>query len=202
MKKTVVLLVTFILMSFWGISQEIGQLDYISPFNDGVSAIKKGSQWAFINTEGSMIIDFRDDLVATKSKQGTYPVFSDGRCLITQKKDGIPYYGYIDMSGKTVITPRFLNAINFNNGSAIALELVKVDLGKNEILNKEVVKYKYFEVLIDAKGEIENYLTEAVYIGLTPSNFVKAPIVTSRFISEELIAIKTKNKNWSIRKID
>lgn len=202
MKKVVILCIAIISIPFFSTSQNIKDVDYISPFHDGVSAIKKDNQWAFINAEGTIVVGFRDDLVSTKSKEGNYPIFYDNRCLVKQKKEGIPYYGYIDKSGKVVIEPQFLNAVNFKKGHAIVLELVKVDLGETRSLDKKVYRYKYFEVIIDVSGSSKKYLTDAVYIGLTPENLIKPPVITSQFISENLVASKAKNKSWSITKID
>lgn len=202
MKKVVLLLIALVLMPLFSLSQNLENLDYISPVHNGVAAIKKDGQWAFIDTQGVLVVDFRKDLVLTKFGKSNYPIFENNRCLITQKKDGIPYYGYIDKTGKTVIEPQFLNAMPFNENKAIALELVKEVLGKNEILNKEVYQYKYFEVVIDSDGKIKTYLTGPVYIGLDASNLIEPPVITSTFISENLIATRGKDKKWKIKMLN
>ncbi|WP_281846750.1 WG repeat-containing protein [Olleya namhaensis] len=203
MKKVAILLIVIVLFPIISYSQNIEDLEFISPFHDGVSAIKKGSQWAFINAEGAIVVNFRDDLVETKSVDGSYPVFNNDRCLIKQKIEGIPYYGYIDKSGTTSVTPQFLNATNFNNNSAIALKLIKVDLGENGLVGKQVYIYKYFETIIDLSGNIKTVLTEEETIGLIPKNFKTPLAITSKFISEILIATKSKDNNlWSLKKID
>ncbi|WP_291372370.1 WG repeat-containing protein [Cyclobacterium sp.] len=56
MKK---LLITLVLIPFIGIAQTFENLDYISPFSNGVAAIKKGNEWGFIDPEGNLIVDFR-----------------------------------------------------------------------------------------------------------------------------------------------
>lgn len=72
-----------------------------------------------------MVIDFRNyvhwNKDADTSKSDVmglrYPMFHEGRYLITKKvEDGIPLYGFIDTSGKTVIEPQFLNVYPFKNG--------------------------------------------------------------------------------------
>jgi hypothetical protein len=201
MKKLIVLFAV-LLIPIFGFTQTIENIDYISPFNADLAAIKKDNQWAFINKEGTIVIDFRKDVVETKTEVGSYPVFNNERCLIQQQKDGINYYGFIDTSGKTVIEPQFLNATTFSNNYAIALELVKVDLGKNNLLNKNIVEYKYFQVVIDSSGKILTYLTEAIPVELSATNLKKAPAITSQFLSEKLVAVMTKNKQWNIKKID
>ena len=80
MKKNVVLLVLFFIISVFGYAQNFENLDYVSPLHDGLIAIKKDTNWGFINKEGNMVINFINDLVTTKSDEGEYPVFKNGRC--------------------------------------------------------------------------------------------------------------------------
>ncbi|QXP58344.1 WG repeat-containing protein [Olleya sp. HaHaR_3_96] len=203
MKKVAILLIVIVLFPIISYSQNTEGLAFISPFHDGVSAIKKGDQWAFINVDGTIVIDFRADLVTTKSEDGIYPIFNSDRCLIKEVIEGIPYYGYIDKTGAVSVKPQFLNATNFNNNSAIALKLIKVDLGENGLVGKEMYVYKYFETTIDVSGEIKTVLTEEETIGLIPKNFRTPLAITSKFISEHLIATKSKATNlWHLKKID
>ena len=58
----VLLVVLFLIPVFVG-AQTIENLDFISPFNDGLSAIKKDNQWAFINQEGSIVLNFRNEYI-------------------------------------------------------------------------------------------------------------------------------------------
>jgi len=50
MKKVVILFVVLFLTPFYLGAQTIENVDFISPVNDGLAAIKKDNQWAFINT--------------------------------------------------------------------------------------------------------------------------------------------------------
>ncbi len=159
MKKGVILLVVLFIISVFGYSQNLENLDYVSPLHDGLIAIKKDTNWGFINKEGNVVINFRNDLVTTKSDDGEYPVFKNGRCLITKENNGILYFGYIDATGKTVIEPQFLNASNFINNEALALHVMKNEIGKNDVLAIKMVNYRYHEVIIDSNGEIKEYLT-------------------------------------------
>ena len=203
MKKTAILFIAFILIPFFGLTQIIESIDYISPFNDGVAAIKKGNQWAFINEKGTITVSFRNDLVSTKKDNNNYPIFKNNRCLISQEKDGISYFGYIDKSGNTVITPQFLNAFNFNNDVAIVLELVKKTRGNNNVLKKPVVNYVYFQVVINTNGEIMHYLTqEPKHITLDKDFIKQPPRITSRLLSNDAFAIWSKAKKWEIKKIE
>ncbi|HNP67683.1 MAG TPA: WG repeat-containing protein [Aequorivita sp.] len=199
MKK---LLITLVLIPFIGIAQTFENLDYISPFNDGVAAIKKGNEWGFIDQEGKLIIDFRNDLVVTKTDNANYPIFEDDRCLIAHHKDGVLYYGYINKEGETVIAPQFLNATNFNNKKAIALKVHKETIGYNDIFKKDVVNYHYFELVIDENGNTIDHLTQlAIHVSPKDKNDKNPPAITSKLISENLVAVKGNNKKWRIKKI-
>jgi hypothetical protein len=200
MKK---LLITLLLLPFLGISQTLEDLDYISPFHDGVAAVKKGNNWGFIDKNCILVVNFRDDLISTQTDNANYPIFSNERCLISNEKDGITYFGYIDKSGKTVIETQFLNATNFNENAAIVLKLVKEERsGMNELM-KNVVSYHYFEVVIDKDGKIGQYLSkDPIHITLTKEKMRNKPEITSKFISDNLIAVKSDNKNWTIKKIN
>ena len=203
MKKTIILISLLSLITFFGNTQTTENLDYVSTFNEGLAAVKKGNQWAFINTNGQLVINFRSDLVSTESEDGTYPIFKNGRCLVEEKKEGISYYGYIDITGKEIIEPQFLNATNFKDEVAIVIYLVSEELGKNNLLGKDMVNYKYFEVAIDLQGAIITYLTkEGTTIILDKKSLKKSPAITSRLISKNLIAVKMENNKWTIKKIE
>lgn len=202
MKKVIIMFALLVLIPVSSYTQTIESIDYISSFNDGVAAIKKNNQWAFINNDGDIVVNFRDDLVSTKSSDGDYPIFKNGRCLILKEKDGISYFGYINALGKTVIEPKFLNATNFNNNIATALELVKKEVGQNPALGKNVVYYKYFEVTIDTQGNVKNYLIqEGVNIALDEKFIPKPPEFTTKLISDNLVAVKNEDGIWTIKKI-
>ena len=202
MKKVIIVLALLVLSPVTSFAQTIENLDYISSFNDGYAAIKKDNQWAFINKEGDIVINYRTDLVTTKSSDGNYPIFKNGRCLIVNEKDGISYFGYIDMSGKAVIPPQFLNALNFNDNVAKVLELKKEIAGKNVALDKNVVYFKYFEVTIDTNGAVKNYLTRKGHnISLDKSFLREPPQFASKQISKNLVAIQDEKGKWIIKKI-
>ena len=156
----------------------------------------------FINDKGDKIIDFRNDLVLTKTDNVHYPVFHNNRCLISEKKDGILYYGYIDKTGKKVIEAKFLNASNFNNNVALALEVLSQTKGTNDILNKPVVYYKYFEVTIDTDGNIKEYLNPNGNNIALDKKFIKnPPKITSILISDKLVATLNENNKWVLKSI-
>ncbi|WP_298759227.1 WG repeat-containing protein [uncultured Psychroserpens sp.] len=198
MKTFTLFFLIVIVMPFSGFTQAIDNLSYISPFHDGFAAIEKDGKWAFINEKGTIVVDFRTDLVTTTNTKGNYPIFTEKRCLIKTVKDGISYFGYIDTSGKTIVEPQYLNATNFHNGLAIVLELITETVGRNEALGKNVVYYKYYEVAIDVDGAVKTYLTKKpVNVVLDKKFLKKPPQITTKQIADELYAIKKKNK-WTI----
>ena len=198
--KTIFL--TLLIIPLLGIGQTIENIDFVSPFHDGLSAVKKGNNWAFIDQNGSIIIDFRQDLVKTKTDKGYYPLFSNGKCIIAQKKDDILLYGFIDKKGNISIEPQFLNVLNFQGNKTLALIVHKETIGFNDIFKKDVVNYHYFEVVIDENGNSLDHLTQlALHISPKYSKSKEPPVITSKFISDNLIAVKSDENKWNLRKI-
>ena len=199
MKKA---LITLLLLPVFTLAQTLEELDFIAPFNDGVAAIKKDNSWGFINDKGAILINFRDDLVLTETDYGHYPEFNNDRCLISEKKESILYFGYIDKTGEKVIETKFLNASNFNKSKTIALQLIKKELGENDVLGKNVVNYRYHEVIIDTNGTIKNYLNpKGVNVVLDEKFLKKPPKITSKLISDDLFATLNENNKWVIKSI-
>jgi hypothetical protein len=201
MKKIVLLFVVLFLTPVFISSQTIENLDFVSPFSEGLSAIKKDNQWAFINNEGTIVIDFRNDLVTTNCIDGDYPIFVNNRCLIVKVTNGISYFGYINTNGKIVIEPEYLNATNFIDNEAIVLKLTKEAIGENDVLGKNVVQYKYYDVILDTEGHIKQYLTPKGFnIALDKKYLKKPPKIIAKKISDNLYAVVNKNKKWTIIK--
>jgi hypothetical protein len=183
-------------------SQSLSGIDYISPFHEGLAAIKKGNEWGFITTNGELVIDYRSDVVVSSVDDMAYPVFNSERCLIVEEKKGISYFGYMDTSGKTVIEPQFLNATNFNNGLAIILKLYKDVIGQNDVLDKRMIDYNYMELTINPNGDIVHYLSKKpTHITLSKNFLPRPPEIRSKFLNKQIIAIKDKNNTYSIKKI-
>lgn len=176
-----------------GSAQIIKDIDEVSPFHEGLSAIKKADQWAFINNKGVKVIDFRNDLVTSKTEETSksYPVFRDERCLIRKLIDGVYHFGYIDNNGKEIITPQYLNATNFKSGYAIVIVLEKEVIGFNESLGKNVVSYTLKEYIIDTSGITVKHLDNARNYVKSKYKDNKLPSFYSKFIGPHLIAVQT-----------
>ncbi|TYB71860.1 WG repeat-containing protein [Bizionia saleffrena] len=194
------IIIIIILIPFLGISKTLENLEYIPLFNNDVAAIKKGNEWRFIDQDGKIIVDFRKHLVSNQTEKASYPIFSNERDLIAHQKDGALNYVYIDKTGKAVIKPQFLNAVNFEYGKALLLKVEKETIGSNDIFNKDVVSYHYFEVVIDKVGKTLDHLTQLA-IHVSPK-YKNPPAISSRFISRNLVALKGSDNKCSVKKID
>lgn len=195
--KNLLILITCLIIQPFTFAQILTNLDEVSQFNDALVAVRKVNQWGFINKKGVLIIDFRNDLVLEK-ENNSQPKFENGRCLIRKIVDDIYLYGYIDNSGKEVITPKYLNATNFKDGYAIIIEISKETIGFNEVLKKDLTTSKLEEFVIDVNGEKVKYLEN-------PRNYIPSkvslnnpPKLHSKFIAPHLIAVIKKDKKWDI----
>tara|TARA_R110001583_G_scaffold82774_1_gene219304 strand:+ start:39204 stop:39812 length:609 start_codon:yes stop_codon:yes gene_type:complete len=201
MKNFLVFIILLSLQPF-GFSQGLTNLDEVSQINENLVAIKKGTQWGFINKDGLLVIDFRNDLVVEDDEFNSPPYFNYGRCLIKKLINNEYLYGYIDTYGNEIIKPQYLNASNFSNGYAIIIiiKLLKETVGYNEVLKKDITTSKYEEFIIDIDGGIVKYLEN-------PRNYIpskvkpeKPPVFHSKFVAPHLIAVMKKDKKWDIYK--
>ena len=210
MKTIVIFLLSLISASFISSAQVLQDIDEISPFHEELAAVRKGNSWGFINPEGALVIDYREDLVWTpvsekKSKKMIlrkepvkYPYFSEGKCLIKKENNGIVYYGYIDTTGKTSIEPEFLNATPFEHKVAIVIKVTKETLGKNDLLDKKVVSYSYDEIVIDTLGAMKTHLRGPEHLILKKEKLLQPPAIQSYLVSENLVADKGPNGKWQL----
>jgi len=95
-----------------------------------------------------------------------------------------------------------LNATNFNNGKAIVLELIKENVSKNKALDKNIVYYTYYEVIIDSNGNIEEYINPSGVNMVLDKDYLKQPPkITSRLLTKKLVAKKNKKGKWILIKL-
>lgn len=194
--KFMTLAVLVLTITFYSNAQVVSNVESIAPFNEGLAAIKKGNTWGFIDTKGTVVIDFRQD-VTTYDKQ--LPRFNDGLCLIQEQRDGIMYYGYINTSGEQVISPEYLAATPFENGFARIVKYYKTETGNTNALGKKIITYSYNELVIDTKNETVQHLRG-------PFNLVfdrvklrqNPPTINSKFINEHLISVKERDNTHTI----
>ena len=95
MKRSLITAAFLLLLPTSTFSQSLEKLEEVAPFSEGLAAVRKGIQWGFINKEGDLAIDFRDDVYWNKNADTSkpdvsgvrYPMFHEGRCLISKTID-------------------------------------------------------------------------------------------------------------------
>jgi hypothetical protein len=190
-------------------AQEPKEFDFVSNQEEGFSTVRLGDNWGFIDTSGEVLFELRNDLVMNKNPKKNrigvagieYPQLKEERAIISKKKDGVNYYGFINAEGKTVIEPEFLNVSNFSNGKALALKLEEERLGENQLLRKNVLSYKYDVVLIDKDGEVLKYLEGPFPVAVSKQKLREAPEINAKWLDENLLSVKGPNKKWRIHKL-
>lgn len=205
MKKIVFFV--FVFLFAFGYSQTVTDIEEISPFHEGLAAIKKNNQWGFIDSNGKLVIDFRNDLVSNggeniKDKIGinaiTYPFFQEGKCIIKKEIEGINFYGFMDTTGKEIIAPQFLNTTNFSDGYALVIRFEKNIVGKNMLLDKDIISYQLEQYIVDDKGKIVKYLESSRNCNPKDLSTKCVPEFESKLIAPHLAAVKDSNGTWSI----
>lgn len=183
--------------------------DEIAPFSEGLAAVRIGDEWGFINENAELVIDFRNDLAWTQNadtgKEGVlgipYPQFKNGRCMIQELKvNDIPFYGFIDKSGVTVIAPEYLNITEFDHQNAIGIYVRKALQGQNEI-KLNIVDYIFTEVVLDLNGEIIWPIHEREH-ALTAKRRYETPELRAKLLDDDLLMYKTKDNKWEIKKLN
>ena len=205
-----ILLIFFLIFSPVILAQELEGLDEIAPFSEGLAAVRMGEKWGFIDEDGKLVIDFRDDLVWNKVADPNasdisgiaYPQFKNGRCMIKDilEEEGIAVYGFIDATGETVITPEYLNVTEFNENYAMGILLTKTFRGQNRF-QLNIYDYKFSEVILDTAGDIMLLVTQRQNILMDKRRY-ELPKLTAKYLSKTLMAVKTDKNNWELRKIN
>ncbi len=199
MKNVLLVMLSYLVLSGSLLSQQLTDLDFVSPFHDGVAAVKKGDQWGFIDTQGTLTVDFRDDLVIAEEVE--YPIFSNKRCLIKTMKEGIAHFGFIDTNGNVVIPPEFLNATRFKDNRAVVIKIYKETLGRNEILDKNVILHRFNEEIIDPSGKSIAVLRGPFNLLYTKEKLRKPPKIQSRLLNNDFAVVLQENGQWEVKAI-
>lgn len=196
-----------LLLPFFMNGQDLKELDYVGSIHEGYAPVKKDNQWGFIDSSGELVVNFRSDLVENEKVSNTrdlgvasqqLPLMQEDRAIIKKNVEGVNYYGFIDENGNVVIEPEFLNVSLFNDGKALALKLEGEQLGKNEILGKRMISYKYDVVFIDKDGEILKYLSGPFPVSVAKRNLREAPPINARILSDNLISVRGPDKSWEL----
>ena len=187
---------------------KIKELDEVGPFSEGLAAVRKDGKWGFIDQEGNLVIDFRDDVVWNQNAEESqgdikairYPKFKNGLCAIQEIKDeGIPYYGFMDTQGKIVIEPEYLNVTGFEDDRAIGIYCRRTFRGKNNF-QLNIYEYAFTEVILNTQGEIIWPISKRENISMIKRRY-QTPNLTASFISPDLILVKTGDNDFHISNI-
>ncbi|MCE2613004.1 WG repeat-containing protein [Flavobacteriaceae bacterium D16] len=207
--RSLTLIVLLSFLSFTSHGQELKDIDEVAPFSEGLAAVRVGNQWGFINEQGDLVIDFRDDLVWNKLADRDkldiesirYPLFKDGLCIIREmlEEEEIYVYGFIDKTGATKIKPEYLNVTEFNQGYAVGILMTKNFRGKNNF-QLNIYDYKFSEVIVDQKGDIMRLLAKRDNIQMSKRRY-ELPELRAKLLSKTLAAVK-KGENWELMKLD
>jgi len=214
--KRIFVFAVFLAMSFFGISQTldklnktvIGGLDEVAPFKEGLAAVRKGNEWGFIDKEGNLVIDFRNDILWNREASNVagvsslrYPEFKEGMCIILKMTDeGIPLYGFINNKGEMVIEPQFVNITPFENGYAVGIYGKKTFRGKNEF-QLDIYDYSFTEVVVNKDGEIVLPVQERFNIMMSKNRY-KLPELMAKILSNDLLAVKGNDNQWKLIKVE
>lgn len=208
MKRFIIAIIAVLALPLTLFAQNLKGIDEIAPFSEGLAAVRQGQRWGFMNEDGTLVIDFRDDIywnnnadtAASDITGQRYPMFKEGRCLITKNvEDGVPLYGFIDTKGNTVIEPQFLNVYPFEDGYTTGVLFDKTLKGENEFKLK-IYEFKFFDVLLDSSGNIEEYFERRQNIQMTKRRY-QVPSIGVKRVADGLVAVHIKDKGWEIRTI-
>ncbi|MFP2997305.1 WG repeat-containing protein [Spongiivirga sp. MCCC 1A20706] len=200
MKPLIILVCALCSIYILPAQEESVTFDKIGTLSEELIAVEKDGKWGFANLDNSLVIDFRSDIVAenyTINSKSKSPVFKEGKALVLQLKDGIGYYGYIDKTGKLIIDCQFLNASNFSNGYALVIASKTTKKGRNEYLNKDIIKRSFSEIIIDENGNLVKFIKDLSYVRLTKKQY-KKPFSNSHFIGPKQIAAQLADGSWKI----
>lgn len=208
--KNFLALLIISLFSFPILSQELDLVDEIAPFSEGLAAVRLGEKWGFIDQAGKLVIDFRSDLVWNKEADPAnsdvtairYPQFQNGLCMIQEilEEEGIAVYGFINSKGETVISPEYLNVTEFRDEFALGILLTKTFRGQNRF-QLNIYDYKFSEVILDTSGEIHLLVTQRNNILMDKRRY-EIPELTAKYISRNVMAVRTDQNTWELRKIN
>lgn len=200
MKRFLLMVVLLTNFSFLLNAQVLTNIDEIAPFEEGFSGVKKDGLWGFIDSSGALVIDYRDDIVASSNKA---PAFSNGMCLIQEVKDDITFYGYINTEGEIVIPAEYLMATPFENGYARVIKHYKEVTSSTNVLGKRIVYYSYNEIVINTENHTVQVLRGPYNLLFDKYELQKnPPVITSKFLSESLIAVRDKDNKYIIYNLD
>jgi len=199
MKRYILITLLLASISFHTNAQVLTKIDKVTLLQEGLGGVEKGGEWGFIDSNGILVINYRKDIVVPS---GGTPTFSSGMCLIQEVTDGITFYGYINTKGEKVIPAEYLVATPFENGYARVIKYYKEDTGTINALGKNIVNYSYNELVINTKNKTIQHLRGPYHLLFDRLHIQQnPPVITSTFISDNLIAVRENDNTYTIYKL-
>ena len=144
-------------------------------FKDDIALVKvKDNEYSLIDKEGKVLNSYKHYLVSQ---------YGDGLMMFSEKIDGP--YGYIDIEGNEIITPRFTSTSEFVDGIAI-VSVEENYNGPYGVINKKG-EYVLTPIFSEIRYLGENRLALGMPIG--------KPLGDDKFIAPSIFAIGDTNGN-------
>lgn len=155
-------------------SEAIRQYDELTPFSEGMAAVRKGNKWGYINHEGTLVIPCKYSI-----KPGR---FSEGlACVEAPVK---PAVQFINKSGEIVLKGNFYYGVEFEGSAKDTLQLPCFNNGVCAVWTSYMIGKEAQTFFIDKKG---TKVSNANYA--TVSNTDNHGLV--RFIQDEKVGYKS-----------
>lgn len=155
-------------------SEAIRQYDELTPFSEGMAAVRKGNKWGYINHEGTLVIPCKYSI-----KPGR---FSEGlACVEAPVK---PAVQFINKSGEIVLKGNFYYGVEFEGSAKDTLQLPCFNNGVCAVWTSYMTGKEAQTFFIDKKG---TKVSNANYT--TVSNTDNHGLV--RFIQDEKVGYKS-----------
>lgn len=144
-------------------------------FKDDIALVKvKDNEYSLIDKEGKVLNSYKHYLISQ---------YGDGLMMFSEKIDGP--YGYIDIEGNEIITPRFTSTSEFVDGIAI-VSVEENYNGPYGVINKKG-EYVLTPIFSEIRYLGENRLALGMPIG--------KPLGDDKFIAPSIFAIGDTNGN-------
>lgn len=94
-------------------SEAIRQYDELTPFSEGMAAVRKGNKWGYINHEGTLVIPCKYSIKPDRFSEGL-------ACVVAPVK---PAVQFINKSGEIVLKGNFYYGVEFEGSAKDTLQL-------------------------------------------------------------------------------
>lgn len=155
-------------------SEAIRQYDELTPFSEGMAAVRKGNKWGYINHEGTLVIPCKYSI-----KPGR---FSEGlACVEAPVK---PAVQFINKNGEIVLKGNFYYGVEFEGAAKDTLQLPCFNNGVCAVWTSYMTGKEAQTFFIDKKGTTVSNANYAIVSNTDNHGLV-------RFIQDEKVGYKS-----------